>query len=162
MPNLGRYLESDPIGLAVGLNPYLYAYANPGEFTDPLGLIWQFSQTTGQWVYINDQTGAQTVAGSGYSGTGAGRNNPVMQNVPNTGPIPEGDYDIGPAHDSDTTGPMTMNLTPLPGTNTFDRDLLRIHGDNRRHDASHGCPIAPPDVRRQIRDSGDTRLRVVQ
>jgi RHS repeat-associated protein len=37
MPNLGRFPEADPIGLAGGLNPYLYANANPGKFTDPSG-----------------------------------------------------------------------------------------------------------------------------
>jgi len=38
MPNLGRYLESDPIGIKGGLNPFLYAGANPLKFFDRAGL----------------------------------------------------------------------------------------------------------------------------
>ena len=159
---IGRWTSRDPIRESGGINLYTYVLGNPINLVDVFGLRWQFVQGTGQWNYVNDQTGAVTPVGQGYSGTGPGRDNPDMQDVPNVGPIPQGTYDVGQGHYSSTTGPMTMNLTPINGTNTYGRDLFRIHGDNASHDASHGCPIAPPNVRQQINNSNDHVLEVVR
>ena len=42
MPNTGRYLESDPVGLWSGINPFNYVRGQPFNAIDPLGL-WQFT-----------------------------------------------------------------------------------------------------------------------
>jgi len=118
--------------------------------------MYTYSQSTG----VLARNGA--AVGHGYSGHGAGRNNPAMQAAPNVGPIPQGQYKIGPPFDTPPSahGPHVMRLIQAPGTDTFGRDGFLMHGDNPQHDASEGCIIMPPDVRNAVSASGDTDLTV--
>lgn len=38
-PNLGRWINEDPIALEGGINLYQYVRSNPLKYTDPLGLL---------------------------------------------------------------------------------------------------------------------------
>ena len=99
--------------------------------------------------------------GGGYSGAPGYVNNPAFQNVPFSGVIPEGTYDIGVPFSS-RRGRPTIPLTPREGV-APGRSGFEIHADNRRGDqsASTGCVIQVPDARRQIIESGDNVLRVI-
>jgi RHS repeat-associated protein len=51
---IGRYVQSDPIGLAAGVNTYTYVGGKPVSYADPDGLVRQGGQT-GQWWEFRDR-----------------------------------------------------------------------------------------------------------
>lgn len=116
--------------------------------------MWRYEQATGKLFW------GKEFVGEGYSGTGEGRNNPAMQDVPRVGPIPKGRWGIGAAYEHPRLGPFVMNLYEPKGTDFTDRDLFRIHGDNSAHDASQGCIILDRPLRVKIATSGDFVLEV--
>jgi Protein of unknown function (DUF2778) len=120
-------------------------------------MAWVYNQRTGQ-IWHNG-----LVMGAGYSGHGQGKNNPLMEQIKDMGPIPRGTYRIDGAYNHIKLGPMTMNLDPLPGTETFGRGSFRIHGDDIEHPGcgSDGCIVQSRLTRETIAESDDRILDVI-
>lgn len=126
---------------------------------DVNALAWTYAQKTGEL-----QQDGRHVA-NGYSGTGAGKNNPEMEEVHNVGPIPRGEWKItGPPVNTTAHGPFVLRLEAAPETVTFGRDGFLMHGDSKDAPgtASQGCVILPRTVREQVWNSGDSDLKVVE
>lgn len=120
-------------------------------------MSWEYSQQSRTLKHNG------VVVAEGYSGHGAGRNNPDMENVANVGPIPRGRYTIGGAHQDANKGPVVIRLTPF-GHNARGRSGFLIHGDNAQGNfsASEGCIILNRAARELISNSGDSMLDVVR
>jgi hypothetical protein len=119
--------------------------------------MWTYKQATGELSHDG------VLVGTGYSGFGAGKNNPADQAIPDVGPIPTGNWIIeGPPFDSAEHGPYVMRLTPEQGTNAHGRSGFLLHGDSVEHPgaASRGCIVMPRPIREQVWASGDRKLQV--
>lgn len=116
-----------------------------------------YSQSSGTWARNGK------IFGAGYSGAGAGKNNPAMQGVPDVGPIPRGNWKLAAlAISSNGHGPYVIHLLPAPETDTEKRSGFLIHGDNivEPGTASKGCIILNRLLRTMIWESGDKDLVV--
>jgi RHS repeat-associated protein len=139
-PETGRYWQSDPIGLAGGVNTYVYGNGNPPTYSDPLGL-WVFGvyNNATRQLSINDLETGQSISGPFSSG---GR--------PFGAPIPNGIYDVVQHPDFDF-----YRLEPVDdsyGDDTSDRtnrNNFRLHRPGR----TFGCIAAEDaDNWRKVRD----------
>ena len=104
-----------------------------------------------------------------HMGRGDGLNNPAMQDVVKTGPLPQGWYTLGKWQDGKDysaadarLGPFVCRLTPDPENEMFGRDGFFIHGGNNSNPPtdSEGCIVTLPTVRHYIAQAGETRLQV--
>jgi len=120
--------------------------------------MWTYNSSNGALIHNGVHVG------TGYSGHQAGVNNPEMESIHNTGPIPRGSWTISHFfNDPGGKGPIVARLSPDEGTDTHGRGGFMIHGDNSEHNgtASHGCIILARPIREQIATSGDSILQVV-
>jgi Protein of unknown function (DUF2778) len=118
--------------------------------------MWQYSQSSG--ALLHDSVPFAV----GYSGLGLDKDEPDDEGVVGMGPIPQGQWMIGPPADSPTLGPHVMPLLPAVGTDALGRSGFFIHGDSLTHpgQASHGCIVLDRTAREAISASGDTTLTV--
>jgi RHS repeat-associated protein len=141
-PALGRYVESDLVGLRGGLNTYSYVLSNPLARFDSNGLM-SITIALGHGAMLVDPErpgqGAYFVPIS--SGQGKCINQPKCEAESNRGPVPRGDYTIdpnelddpGPLHDlvrqfRGDWGDWRVPLKPSPGTSQFGRSGFKLHG----------------------------------
>lgn len=118
---------------------------------------WIYRQSTGDLSYKGQ------VVDRGYSGAAIARNNPSLERLPAVGPIPRGTYRVGPPHDSRKTGPYTLDLTPIKGTNTYGRTAFKMHSDSITHpgNASEGCIVMHVHTRQRVWGSNDWELEMI-
>ena len=121
--------------------------------------MWTYEQISGD---LNSQSG--TCVGQGYSGFGAGKNNPTYESVPDVGPCPAGFYNIEAPMDTAEHGPYVLRLEPFAENKMFGRAGFLIHGDSKTAPgtASKGCIIMPRIIRELIWNSGDHQIEVTR
>lgn len=122
--------------------------------------MWTYYQKSGEMFHDSD------LFAVGYAGRYMGKNNPLMQAVKLTGPLPVGIYRIGDACQHPHKGPLTMRLIPDAANEMYGRYGFMIHGERIEGApgfASEGCIILNHGYRQGIAaavHSGDRMLEV--
>jgi hypothetical protein len=117
-----------------------------------------YSQSTGELKAADG-----TLLGRGFSGIGAGLNQPTMQGVYNVGPLPVGFYRIDPPANNTLLGPFVIPLDPNPSNKMYGRKGFYMHGECVQHplQSSHGCIVMGLTTREAAWLSGDRVIEVV-
>lgn len=141
----GRFISEDPSQFDAGDDFYVYVKNNPLIWIDPLGLVQCTYDIAAHHLHCVSNDGNQSYDTSrARSGRGLCMNNIACVQKTNQGPIPPGNYGMGPM--GGTPKPHKVPrvwLSPLSGTITFTRGSFEVHQGN--DNSSAGCIVLDPD-----------------
>jgi uncharacterized protein RhaS with RHS repeats len=141
-PAIGRYVESDPIGLAGGINTYGYVGGNPVLSFDSNGLTTINVNVATGWMLVDPEVKGQPPYQIRITtGRDQCQNNPKCSKDANRGPIPPGGYSINVFELSHPGiirgiarqfrgdwGDWRVPIKPLSPTQTYGRNGFYLHG----------------------------------